>query len=161
MQAVAQPTARPGPVAAAGWTCLPDALHAEWTKLRTLAGTWWLLLVAVALTVLVGAATAKALAAAHELPLAPVDHLHGHIAASFLEGASIEPPFVSLVASGWHTFLALVRDRGPGFDLDGVAQDRMGIRESILGRMKRHGGRATIRTGPGDGTEGRLEWRRG
>jgi signal transduction histidine kinase len=47
-----------------------------------------------------------------------------------------------------------------GFDLEAVAQDRMGIRESILGRMKRHGGRATIRTGPGDGTEVRLELRR-
>jgi ABC-2 type transport system permease protein len=60
MQAVAQPTARPGLVARAGWTGLPDALHAEWTKLRTLASTWWLLLAAVALTVAVGAAAAAA-----------------------------------------------------------------------------------------------------
>jgi ABC-2 type transport system permease protein len=61
MQAVAQPTAtRPGPMARAGWTGLPDALHAEWTKLRTLASTWWLLAAAVALTVVVGAAAAAA-----------------------------------------------------------------------------------------------------
>jgi ABC-2 type transport system permease protein len=61
MQAVAQPKAvRPGPVARAGWTVLPDALHAEWTKLRTLASTWWLLTAAVALTVMVGAAAAAA-----------------------------------------------------------------------------------------------------
>jgi ABC-2 type transport system permease protein len=40
------------------WAGLPDALHAEWTKLRTLAGTWWLLLAAGALTVAVGAAVA-------------------------------------------------------------------------------------------------------
>jgi ABC-2 type transport system permease protein len=61
MQAVAQPKAtRPGPVARAGGTGLPDALHAEWTKLRTLASTWWLLLAAVALTVVVGAAVAAA-----------------------------------------------------------------------------------------------------
>jgi ABC-2 type transport system permease protein len=61
MQAVAQPKAtRPGPVARAGGTGLPDALHAEWTKLRTLASTWWLLLAAVALTVVVGAAVAVA-----------------------------------------------------------------------------------------------------
>jgi signal transduction histidine kinase/phage shock protein PspC (stress-responsive transcriptional regulator) len=53
-----------------------------------------------------------------------------------------------------------VRDRGPGFDLEGVGEDRMGIRESIVGRMKRHGGRATIKTAPGDGTEVRLELRR-
>jgi signal transduction histidine kinase len=50
-----------------------------------------------------------------------------------------------------------VRDRGPGFDLDAVSQDRMGIRESIVGRMQRHGGQATINTAPGDGTEVRLE----
>jgi ABC-2 type transport system permease protein len=60
MQAVAQPKARPGPVARAGWTGLPDALHAEWTKLRTLASTWWLLAAAVALTVVVGAVAAAA-----------------------------------------------------------------------------------------------------
>ena len=53
-----------------------------------------------------------------------------------------------------------VRDRGPGFDLDTVASDRMGIRESIIGRMGRYGGRASIRTAPGEGTEVRIEWRR-
>ncbi|HEX8009071.1 MAG TPA: ABC transporter permease [Trebonia sp.] len=61
MQAVDQPKAtRPGPMAQAGWTGLPDALHAEWTKLRTLASTWWLLAAAVALTVVVSAAAAAA-----------------------------------------------------------------------------------------------------
>ena len=49
-----------------------------------------------------------------------------------------------------------VKDRGPGFDLDAVAPDRMGVRGSILGRMARHGGQAEIRTGPGEGTEVRL-----
>jgi N6-L-threonylcarbamoyladenine synthase len=57
----------------------------------------------------VGLATAKGLAAARGLPLAPVDHLQGHVAANFL-GASFEPPFLCLVASGGHTFLALVED---------------------------------------------------
>jgi len=47
-------------MARAGWTALPDALHAEWTKLRTLASTWWLLAAAVALTVVVSAAVAAA-----------------------------------------------------------------------------------------------------
>jgi N6-L-threonylcarbamoyladenine synthase len=63
---------------------------------------------------LVGVATAKALAGARELPLAPVDHLQGHVAASFLPdadgGPPLEPPFVCLVASGGHTFLAHVGD---------------------------------------------------
>jgi signal transduction histidine kinase/phage shock protein PspC (stress-responsive transcriptional regulator) len=53
-----------------------------------------------------------------------------------------------------------VRDRGRGFDLDAVPQDRMGLRESIIGRMERNGGKAEIRTAPGEGTEVRLEMRR-
>ena len=53
-----------------------------------------------------------------------------------------------------------VKDRGPGFDLDAVASDRMGVRESILGRMRRHGGKAEIRSVPGEGTEVRLTARR-
>lgn len=53
-----------------------------------------------------------------------------------------------------------VKDRGPGFDPDRVAPDRMGVRESILGRMERHGGHAEVRTAPGEGTEVRLTARR-
>lgn len=49
-----------------------------------------------------------------------------------------------------------VRDRGAGFDLSGVADTRHGVRGSIIGRMQRHGGRAEIRSAPGDGTEVRL-----
>jgi signal transduction histidine kinase len=53
-----------------------------------------------------------------------------------------------------------VRDRGRGFDLDAVPEDRMGLRESIIGRMERNGGKADIRTAPGEGTEVRLEMKR-
>ncbi len=49
-----------------------------------------------------------------------------------------------------------VRDRGPGFDPARVAEDRRGVRESILGRMERSGGRASIRSRPGEGTEVEL-----
>ena len=49
-----------------------------------------------------------------------------------------------------------VRDRGVGFDADAVPEDRMGVRNSIVDRMARHGGTAEIRTGPGEGTEIRL-----
>ncbi len=59
---------------------------------------------------LVGLASAKALAAARRLPLVPVDHLHGHVVASTLEPDPIEPPYLCLVASGGHTFLARVDD---------------------------------------------------
>jgi signal transduction histidine kinase/phage shock protein PspC (stress-responsive transcriptional regulator) len=51
---------------------------------------------------------------------------------------------------------AFVRDRGPGFDLAAVPSDRLGVRESIIGRMERHGGSAKVRT-DSDGTEVRLE----
>jgi signal transduction histidine kinase len=49
-----------------------------------------------------------------------------------------------------------VRDRGVGFDPDAVDGDRHGLRGSILGRMRRHGGKAEIRSEPGEGTEVRL-----
>ena len=49
-----------------------------------------------------------------------------------------------------------VRDWGSGFDLDAVAPDRHGVRESIMERMARHGGKAVVRTSPGDGTEVEL-----
>ena len=72
---------------------------------------------------LVGVATAKGLAAAHELPLAPVDHLHGHVAAAFLGPTPFEPPFLSLIASGGHTLLARVTDHGPGYAVIGQTLD--------------------------------------
>lgn len=49
-----------------------------------------------------------------------------------------------------------VRDRGAGFDPNGVEDTRHGVRGSIIGRMQRHGGKAVIRSAPGDGTEVRL-----
>jgi signal transduction histidine kinase len=49
-----------------------------------------------------------------------------------------------------------VRDRGPGFDPEAVPADRRGMRESIIGRMERHGGRATVTSSPGTGTEVEL-----
>jgi N6-L-threonylcarbamoyladenine synthase len=59
---------------------------------------------------LVGVSSAKALAAARRLPFVPVDHLHGHVVASTLGPEPIEPPYLALVASGGHTFLARVDD---------------------------------------------------
>jgi N6-L-threonylcarbamoyladenine synthase len=71
---------------------------------------------------LVGLAAAKALAWAEELPLAPVDHLHGHVASLYLHPAPIDPPFVCLLASGGHTMLVDVREHG-GFDVVGTTLD--------------------------------------
>jgi N6-L-threonylcarbamoyladenine synthase len=75
---------------------------------------------------LVGLSTAKALAAARELPFAPVDHLQGHVAANFLAedggGAPFEPPFVCLIASGGHTLLAAVGEHD-GYEVLGRTLD--------------------------------------
>ncbi len=92
---------------------------------------------------LVGLATAKALAAARELPFAAVDHLQGHVAANFISPATgegpedssglavergqsergpFEPPFVCLIASGGHTLLAHVREH-EGFEVLGSTLD--------------------------------------
>jgi N6-L-threonylcarbamoyladenine synthase len=71
---------------------------------------------------LVGVATAKALAGARRLPLAPVDHLQGHVAANFLAPEPMEPPFTCLIASGGHTLLTRVEDHA-GFSLLGQTLD--------------------------------------
>ncbi|WP_314191565.1 PspC domain-containing protein [uncultured Arthrobacter sp.] len=60
--------------------------------------------------------------------------------------------YLEVSAGGAEVF---VKDRGPGFELSAVPHDRLGVRESIIGRMKRHGGNAAINSGP-DGTEVRL-----
>jgi N6-L-threonylcarbamoyladenine synthase len=71
---------------------------------------------------LVGVATAKGLAAARRLPLAPVDHLQGHVAANFLAPDPIEPPFLCLIASGGHTLLVRVTDHR-GYEVIGRTLD--------------------------------------
>jgi tRNA N6-adenosine threonylcarbamoyltransferase len=71
---------------------------------------------------LVGISTAKAIAAPRQLPLIPVDHLQGHVAANFLQPAPLEPPFLCLVASGGHTLLAGVHDH-VGYELLGQTLD--------------------------------------
>ncbi|MDP9400217.1 MAG: tRNA (adenosine(37)-N6)-threonylcarbamoyltransferase complex transferase subunit TsaD [Actinomycetota bacterium] len=75
---------------------------------------------------LVGLATAKALAAARGLPLAAVDHLDGHIAANLLEPEPLEPPFVCLIASGGHTLLVRVDEVGRSTLLGQTLDDAAG-----------------------------------
>ncbi|MET0614217.1 MAG: tRNA (adenosine(37)-N6)-threonylcarbamoyltransferase complex transferase subunit TsaD, partial [Thermoleophilaceae bacterium] len=71
---------------------------------------------------LVGVSSAKAIAATRRLPLVPVDHLHGHVVASTLGGDPVEAPYLCLVASGGHTFLARVDDPS-GYEVLGQTLD--------------------------------------
>jgi len=64
-------------------------------------------------------------------------------------GAPAVSVFAEVTDDGVEVF---VRDRGRGFDVDAVPDDRRGIRDSIVGRMARHGGTAVVRSGDG-GTE--------
>jgi N6-L-threonylcarbamoyladenine synthase len=75
---------------------------------------------------LVGLSSAKALAAARRKPLIPVDHLHGHVAANFLEPDPLEPPFLCLIASGGHTLLAGAREHESFETLGSTVDDAAG-----------------------------------
>jgi signal transduction histidine kinase len=67
-----------------------------------------------------------------------------------------DPRLSVYVESGAHQIAVFVRDRGRGFALETIPEDRYGVRESVVARMRRHGGDAEIRTSPGAGTEVRL-----
>ena len=71
---------------------------------------------------LVGVSAAKALAWAWRLPLIPVNHLHGHVASLYLKPLDLQPPFTCLLASGGHTMLVDVQERG-GFRVLGTTLD--------------------------------------
>jgi N6-L-threonylcarbamoyladenine synthase len=71
---------------------------------------------------LVGLSAAKALAWSRRLPLVPVDHLHGHVAALYLEPEPVDPPFLCLLASGGHTLLLDVQERS-GYRVLGTTLD--------------------------------------
>lgn len=75
---------------------------------------------------LVGVTGAKAIAWARRMPLVPVDHLHGHVASLYLEPDPVEPPFCCLLASGGHTLLLDVRERGSFHLLGGTLDDAAG-----------------------------------
>jgi N6-L-threonylcarbamoyladenine synthase len=86
---------------------------------------------------LVGVAAAKGLAYARALPLVPVNHLEGHVAAAYLTDPELQPPFVALIASGGHTALYFVhRDRRMrllGETLDDAAGEALDKGARMLG----------------------------
>ena len=75
---------------------------------------------------LVGLSAAKAIAWSTDVPLVPVDHLEGHIASLYLEPDPVEPPFLCLLASGGHTLLLAVRERGRSERLGTTLDDAAG-----------------------------------
>ncbi|HEX6680435.1 MAG TPA: tRNA (adenosine(37)-N6)-threonylcarbamoyltransferase complex transferase subunit TsaD [Gaiellaceae bacterium] len=86
---------------------------------------------------LVGLSAAKAVAWAKRLPLVPVDHLHGHVASLYLTPNPVEPPFLCLLASGGHTLLVDVAERGDfrvlGSTLDDAAGEAFDKGARLLG----------------------------
>ena len=71
---------------------------------------------------LVGLQYAKGLSLGSKKPLIPVNHIQGHICANFIEHKDLEPPFVSLVVSGGHTFIVYVKDYDK-FEVIGQTRD--------------------------------------
>lgn len=71
---------------------------------------------------LVGVSVAKAFAYSIKKPLVPVNHIQGHIAANYIAFPSLEPPFVSLVASGGHSHILHIKDYH-SFDIIGATTD--------------------------------------
>jgi N6-L-threonylcarbamoyladenine synthase len=86
---------------------------------------------------LVGLSAAKAVAWANGLPLIPVNHLHGHVASLYLQPEPVEPPFLCLLASGGHTLLIDVPERGAfrvlGTTLDDAAGEAFDKGARLLG----------------------------
>jgi N6-L-threonylcarbamoyladenine synthase len=86
---------------------------------------------------LVGLQAAKAIAWSRQLPLVPVDHLHGHVASLFLEPEPLDPPFLCLLASGGHTMLLEVHERNRwtalGTTLDDAAGEAFDKGARLLG----------------------------
>lgn len=109
---------------------------------------------------LVGVAAAKSLAYARGLPLHPVNHLEGHVAAAYLTEPDLEPPFVALIASGGHTALYAVEAgyemRLLGETLDDAAGEALDKGARMLG-LGFPGGPAISRAASG-GDPGRYEF---
>ena len=84
---------------------------------------------------LVGVNFAKSLAYANKIPLVPVNHIHGHVAAAYLSNPDLKPPFLALVVSGGHTSLYKVTDDTHYEELGSTRDDAAGEAFDKIGRV--------------------------
>ena len=75
---------------------------------------------------LIGVAAAKAMAYSCDIPLIGVNHMHGHIAANYLEHHDLKPPFMALIVSGGHTEIVNVPEYNRCEKLGGTRDDAAG-----------------------------------
>ncbi len=84
---------------------------------------------------LVGVNFAKSLAYAKKIPLVPVNHIHGHVAAAYLSNPTLEPPFLAIVVSGGHTSLYRVDDYTHFEQIGATRDDAAGEAFDKIGRV--------------------------
>ncbi len=84
---------------------------------------------------LVGVNFAKSLAFSRGLPLVPVNHIHGHVAAAYLSNPDLKPPFLALVVSGGHTCFYRVDDYTDFCEIGGTRDDAAGEAFDKIGRV--------------------------
>lgn len=77
-------------------------------------------------SLLVGIMAAKTLAYIYDKPLIPVNHIEGHMYSAGIENHSLKPPFLSVIISGGHTELIMVKDYGKYVFLGGTRDDAVG-----------------------------------
>lgn len=84
---------------------------------------------------LVGVNFAKSLAYANHIPLVPVNHVHGHVAAAYLTHPTLEPPFLALVVSGGHTSIYRVDSYTDFVEIGATRDDAAGEAFDKIGRV--------------------------
>lgn len=75
---------------------------------------------------LIGVAAAKAISFVKDIPLVAVNHMHGHVAANYVEYPDLEPPFMGLVVSGGHTNIVFVEEYNTCRTIGGTRDDAAG-----------------------------------
>ena len=84
---------------------------------------------------LVGVNFAKSLAYANSIPLVPVNHIHGHVAAAYLQEPDLKPPFLAVVVSGGHTSFYMVEDHTTFVEIGATRDDACGEAFDKIGRV--------------------------